>query len=140
MSSAGKGGSNSLLPGEGDIGTYNDLIKAGKRHDDITPHHMPSDGYMSKKGVARKDGLCINMEMPVPGTGGRHRLTLTYGGNMTAIEKAYYYSLKPRDALAFDIKNVREIYQNAGLYSEIRPKLQEYIKESLRLFPELYKK
>lgn len=52
----------------------------------------------------------MNMEMPSSGTGGRHRLTDTYGRNMTNVEKAYYYSLSPRDALAYDIANVREIY------------------------------
>ena len=50
------GKSYSLLPGEGDIGTYRDLIKAGKRGDNITPHHMPSAGYMKQKGVANSDG------------------------------------------------------------------------------------
>ena len=92
-----------MLPGEGNIGTYKDLIKAGKRGDNITPHHMPSAGYMKQKGVANSDGLAMNMEMPSPGTGGRHRLTDTYGGNMTSEQRAYYYSLSPRDALAFDI-------------------------------------
>ena len=61
----------------------------------------------------------MNMEMPSPGTGGRHRLTDTYGRNMTDAEKAYYYSLSPRDALAYDIKNVRKIYQSQGLYTQI---------------------
>lgn len=101
---------------------------------------MPSAEYMSKKGIANNDGLCMNMEMPYPGTGGRHRLTDTYGGNMTAAEKAYYYSLSPRDALAYDIKNVRDIYQSQGLYSEIRPRLQQYIKEYKSLMPELFEK
>ena len=137
-----KGGSNpsKLLPGEGNIGTYKDLIKAGKRGDNITPHHMPSAGYMKLKGVANSDGLAMNMEMPSPGTGGRHRLTDTYGGNMTPEQRAYYYSLSPRDALAYDIKNVREIYQSQGLYSQIRPQLQQYIKEYKTLMPELFEK
>lgn len=101
---------------------------------------MPSAEYMSTKGVAKNDGLCMNMEMPSPGIGGRHRLTDTYGRNMTDAEKAYYYSLSPRDALAYDIKNVREIYQSQGLYSEIRPQLQQYIKEYKALMPELFEK
>lgn len=129
-----------MLPGEGNIGTYKDLIKAGKRGDNITPHHMPSAGYMKQKGVANSDGLAMNMEMPSPGTGGRHRLTDTYGGNMTPEQRAYYYSLSPRDALAYDIKNVREIYQSQGLYSQIRPQLQQYIKEYKNLMPELFEK
>ena len=48
---------------------------------------------------------------------------------MTNEQKKYYYSLSPRQALAYDINNIRNIYQNQGLYSEIRPKLQEYIKK-----------
>ncbi len=39
------------------------------------------------------------------------------------------YSLSPRDALAYDIKNVRKIYQSQGLYTQIRPQLQRYIGE-----------
>ena len=130
----------SLLPGEGDIGTYRDLLDAGKVGDNITPHHMPSAEYMAQHGISKKDGLCMNMEMPCPGTGGRHRLTDTYGRNMTDAEKAYYYSLSPRDALAYDIANMREIYQSQGLYSEIRPKLREYIKQYKELMPELFGK
>ncbi|WP_207638272.1 hypothetical protein [Pseudobutyrivibrio sp. MD2005] len=129
-----------LLPGEGDIGTYNDLIKSGKRGDNLTPHHMPSAEYMSKKGVAKKDGLCMNMEMPVPGSGGRHRLTDTYGGNMTDAKKAFYYDLSPRDALAYDLKNLCIIYQNDGLYDKIRPQLLEYIKTSKSLYQDLFEK
>ena len=82
----------------------------------------------------------MNMEMPVPGVGGRHRLTNTYGGNMTDAEKAFYYSLSPRDALAYDINNVRKIYQNDGLYYVIRPQLKEYIKTYKSIMPELFEK
>ena len=102
--------------------------------------HMPSAEYMSQYGVGKKDGLCMNMEMPSPGTEGRHRLTDTYGRNMTDVEKAYYYSLSPKDALAYDIANMRQIYQSQGLYSEIRPKLQEYTKQYKELMPELFDK
>ena len=129
-----------LLPGEGDIGTYKDLVKAGKRGDNLTPHHMPSAEYMLKKGVKYSDGLCMNMEMPVPGSGGRHRLTNTYGGNMTKVEKEFYYSLTPREALAYDINDVRIIYQSDGLYNEIRPQLIQYIKTYKSINPELFEK
>ena len=57
-------GTYSLLPGEGDIGTYRDLLDAGEVGDNITPHHMPSAEYISQYGVSKKDGLCMNMEMP----------------------------------------------------------------------------
>lgn len=82
----------------------------------------------------------MNMEMPSPGTGGRHRMTDTYGRNMTDAQKAYYYSLSPRDALAYDIKNMRNIYMKEGLYSEMRPKLIEFIKQSKELNPNLFGK
>lgn len=101
---------------------------------------MPSAEYMSQYGVLQKDGLCMNMEMPSPGTGGRHRMTDTYGRNMTDAQKAYYYSLSPRDALAYDIKNMRNIYMKEGLYSEMRPKLIEFIKQSKELNPNLFGK
>lgn len=132
-------GSNKLLPGEGEIGTYDELVKSGKRGDNLTPHHMPSAEYMSHRGVSKNDGLAMNMEMPSPGAGGRHRMTDTYGRNMTNAEKEYYYSLPPRDALAYDVNNLREIYSSQGLYSEIRPKIQEYIKTYKEYMPELFK-
>ena len=138
--SGGNKGSNSFLEKEGDIGTYGALVKMGKRGDNITPHHMPSAQYMSAHGVSKYDSLCINMEMPSPGTGGRHRLTDTYGRNMTDVQKAYYYSLTPREALAYDINNLREIYMSQGLYSEMRPQLQAYIKIYIEYMPELFGK
>lgn len=75
------------------VGTYDDLIAAGVKGDDITPHHIPSANRMALEGVSKGDGIAINMEQPFPGVGGRHRATFTYGTkadiNMTA-----------RDALA----------------------------------------
>lgn len=50
----------------------------------------------------------------------------TYGRNMTDEEKAYYYSLEPRDALAFDLLNLRKIYIEDNVYEEILPNLREY--------------
>lgn len=132
--------SNKLLAGEGDIGTYKELLDSGEIGDNITPHHMPSAEYMATKGVAKNDGLCMNIEMPSPGKGGRHRMTDTYGRNMTDAQKAYYYSLSPREALAYDINNLRQIYMRQGLYSEIRPKLQAYIKAYKKYIPELFNK
>ena len=133
-------GTNKLLSGEGDIGTYKELRDAGEVGDNITPHHMPSAEYMSSKGVSKNNGLCMNMEMPSPGTGGRHRMTDTYGRNMTDAQKAYYYSLSPREALAYDINNLRQIYMSQGLYSEMRPRLQAYIKAYQEYMPELFNK
>lgn len=80
------------------------------------------------------------MEMPVPGSGGRHRLTDTYGGNMTSSQRASYYSLSPRDALTYDINNVRQIYQKYGLYDEIRPQILQYIETYKEIMPVLFEK
>lgn len=68
-----------LLPDEGNVASYKELINAGSRGDNITPNHIPSAKHMEQHGVSRKDGIAINMEQPVPGTGGRHRETFTYG-------------------------------------------------------------
>jgi hypothetical protein len=75
-----KGTSKTLLPGEGKVGTYEELIDAGSRGDNITPHHMPSVKYMkTNAGVHKNDGVSMNMEHPHPSTGGRHCQTATYG-------------------------------------------------------------
>ncbi|MCK4259682.1 MAG: hypothetical protein KAX49_11930, partial [Halanaerobiales bacterium] len=127
-----------LLPSEGNIGNYDELIKTGKRGDDITPHHMPSDKYMRQYNVTKGEGLSINMEQPK--VGGRHRLTDTYGRNMTNIQKEFYYSLSPRDALAYDIKNLRNIYKQQGLYKEILPQLRKYSKTYIEYMPNIFNK
>ena len=129
-----------MLKGEGDIGTYKELIDAGETEDNITPHHMPSAEYMSALGVSKNDGLCMNMEMPSPGKGGRHRMASTYSRNITNAQKMYYYSLSPKDALAYGINNLRKIYMNQSLYSEIKPKLQAYIKACKKYMPKLFNK
>jgi hypothetical protein len=130
-----------ILKGEGKVGTYRNLIKKGKKGDNITPHHMPSDKYMKRKGVKRDDGISMNMEHPSPGTGGRHRKTKTNGSNQTDAERQAYYDLSPRDALAHDIKDARRIYMEEGRYTpEIRKGLQETIKQNKQSFPNLFGK
>ncbi|WP_085990923.1 hypothetical protein [Oceanobacillus senegalensis] len=63
--------SNPLLPGERKVGTYEELIDAGTRGDNITPHHIPSAKYIKTKAdVHKNDGVSMNMEQPHPG--GRH--------------------------------------------------------------------
>ena len=67
----GKGTDNPLLPGEGKVGTYEELIDAGTREDNITPHPMPSAKYMKTNAeVHKNDGVSMNMEQPHPGKGG----------------------------------------------------------------------
>ncbi|MED1436641.1 hypothetical protein [Bacillus mycoides] len=71
--------------------------------------------------------MAMNVEQPK--TGGRHRRTEAYGRDMTNEEKAYYYSLEPRDALAFDLLNLRKIYIEDNVYKEILPNLREYARQ-----------
>ena len=100
---------------------------------------MPSAEYMKNNGVSKNNGISMNMEQPP--TGGRHRLTDTYGRNMTDAEKANYYSLSPRDALAHDLWNAREIYIQQGKYTpEIRQGLLDVIKRNKSDYPNLFNK
>lgn len=114
-----------LTKGEGKVGTYKSLSKAGKKGDNITAHHIPSDGYMkgkNAKGYTRDEGISINMEQPR--VGGRHRQTSSYG-------RSPDLSLSPRDALAKDIRDARRIYQKDGLYTpEIRKALKDVVKQN----------
>lgn len=61
-----------LLAGEGTVGRYGELLKLGRRGDNLTPHHVPSNAYMVAKvsGYTRNMGIAIMMEHPVPGAGG----------------------------------------------------------------------
>lgn len=38
-----------LLPGEGKVGTFGELRRAGRRGDNLTPHHIPPDAFMKAK-------------------------------------------------------------------------------------------
>jgi nucleoid-associated protein YgaU len=119
-----------LLPGELDVGTYGDLKKAGSTGDNITPHHIPSAAHMETVGVSKADGLSINVEMPVPGTGGRHRRTFTYGTDADV-------AMSSRDALASGVRDLRRIYQQDGLYSpKVREALQKLIADSKAKYPQ----
>jgi len=39
---------------------------------------MPSAEYMKSKGIAKNDGVIMNMEQPSPGTGERHHGTRSW--------------------------------------------------------------
>jgi hypothetical protein len=58
----------------------------------------------------RNRGIAIMMEHPVPGAGGRHRQTLSYGQSPDL-------SLLPREVLAREIQDLRSIYQRQGIYT-----------------------
>lgn len=101
-----------LLAGEGAVGRYGDLLKLGRRGDNLTPHHVPSNAYMMAKvsGYTRNLGIAIMMEHPIPGAGGRHRQTLSYGQSPNL-------SLQPRQTLAREIQDLRSLYQRQGIYT-----------------------
>lgn len=122
------------------MGTYEELVDAGTRGDNITPHHMPSAKYTeTNAGVTKNDGVSMNMEQPTPGIGGRHRQTNTYGLNGQPLQN--YADLSPRDALASDIWDARTIYQNDGLYTPgIRESLQDVIQTNKNMYPSIFKK
>ena len=124
----------SLLPGEGAVGTFRDLDDLGATGDNLTPHHVPSANLMARHGVARGDGVSIMMEQPVPGVGGRHRFTFTYGTSADV-------EMTLRDSLAAGVRDLRRIYMNDGLYGTfVRHQLQEIGRQNKALFPGLFKK
>jgi hypothetical protein len=72
-------------------------------------------------GYTREMGIAIMMEHPLPGKGGRHRQTISYGQSPNL-------SLLPREALAREISDARVIYRRQGLYTpQIRRSLQQVI-------------
>ncbi|WMT30786.1 T7SS effector LXG polymorphic toxin [Bacillus aerius] len=128
-----------LLPNEGKVGTYKELIKQGTAFDNITPHHMPADAKMKQSGIKRNNGISMNMEQPHPGTGGRHRETYTYG--LSGQKLKDYLELNYRDALAHDIWDARKIYIKDGLYnSEIRQGLKTVMNKNREQYPDLFNK
>lgn len=132
---AGSSGTGAqLLLGEGDVGTYDELIAAGSKGDNITPHHIPSANHMAQYGVGKGDGIAINMEHPFPGTGGRHRLTFTYGTDADL-------GLSARDALSAGVWDARRIYRQQGLYdASMRQQLQAVIQQNKLAHPEIFAK
>lgn len=116
-----------LLPNELQIGSYRDLLKkygpAGKTL--LTPHHMASAEFMSRNyGVDKNDGLSMLVETTYKNSGGRHGKTATYG--TSSME---YYNLTPRQALARDVNDMRNILKDQGLYDKYaKQQLKEYIK------------
>jgi hypothetical protein len=124
----------SLLPGEGAVGTYDDLIAAGRKGDKLTPHHIPSANHMAGQEVSHGKGVSIMIEQPVPGVGGRHRSTFTYGTTADI-------GMTSRDALAAGIREARRIYMQDGLYSpHIRGQLQDVIRQNKVLYPTVFAK
>lgn len=123
-----------LLPGEGAVGTYDDLIAAGSKGDNLTPHHIPSANRMALEDVSKGDGIAIDMEQPFPGVGGRHRATFTYGTQADI-------DMTARDALAAGVWDARQIYRADGLYMpQIRSSLQQLIQMNKANHPTIFVK
>jgi hypothetical protein len=119
-----------LLPGELQTGSYRILIDLGKKGDKLTPHHVPSAEFMKQFGVKRDEGVALMMEHPT--IGGRHRQTRTYGVSPNLAET-------PRQALARDIRDARNIYRAAGLWNDAaRDALREVIYLNKLSFPHLF--
>ncbi len=100
------------------------MLKLGRRGDNLTPHHVPSNAYMKAKikDYTTNQGIAIMMEHLSPGKGGRHRHTLSYG-------KSPELTLSPRQTLAQEVWDIRSIYLRQRLYdTDIRKRLQELIK------------
>lgn len=125
-----------LLPGEGAVGTYGDLLKQGRRGDNLTPHHIPANAFMTAKvpEYSRNKGIAIMMEHISPGKGGRHRQTLSYG-------KSPNLNLNPRQTLAREIWDIRAIYHRDNLYiASIRNSLQQVIQQNKLAWPDTFKR
>ena len=120
-----------LWPNELTSGTYEQLLKllesATKSH--LTPHHTPADLYMKTNyGISKQVGWAISLETTYRNLGGRHGKTATYGWRFTGDFKSWYLSLSPRDTLAFDMLNIKNILKEQGLYdSNARRLLREHI-------------
>ena len=106
---------------------YGELLKLGRRGDNLTPHHVPSNAYMAAKvaGYVRNSGIAMTVEHPVPGAGGRHRQTLSYGQSPDL-------SLLARQVLAREIEDLRVLYQRQNVYTKA-------IRKSLRSLVQLNK-
>lgn len=152
--------SENLIKNELKTGSYNELKQINKLHNKLNKvkssennaHHIPSDKFMNKFGISRNDAIAINVEKA------RHGLTRTYKGRNVGLLKN---NESPRDALARDIKNIKEIYKEEKVnllqkkpnesdldysirskkYDEnLRASLKDVIKKNKKLAPKLFKK
>jgi hypothetical protein len=61
-------------------------------------------------GYTRNMGIAMMMEHPIPGAGGRHRQTLSYGQSPDL-------GLSPRQVLAREIEDLRSLYRREDVYT-----------------------
>jgi hypothetical protein len=85
-------------------------------------------------GYTRDAGIAMMMEHPVPGAGGRHRQTLSYGQSPDL-------TLLPRNVLARETKDLRLIYQRQRLYgAKIRKGLQQIVQMNRGTWTDVFEK
>lgn len=85
-------------------------------------------------GYTKGMGIAMMMEHPMPGQGGRHRQTISYGQSPNL-------SVSPRNVLAREIRDAQSIYRRQGLYSpEIRRSLQEVIRLNKLIWSRIFDK
>lgn len=159
-SAAAKHAAENLLKNELKTGSYRELKQINKlakklgtlKNQELEAHHIPSDKFMKKYGIKRDDAIAINVEKV------RHSLTTTYKGRNRAILNK---NLSPRDELARDSKNIREIYRaekdnllnkrpnesfsdyklrDKKYEKDLRKALKEVIEKNKTLNPTLFKK
>lgn len=109
-----------------------------KKFNDSAVWFLKKDGVFAnslkgeKYGVKKDDGIAMGVEKD------RHSLTRTYKGRN---REHLNGNEAPREALARDIKDARQIYQDNGHYNKnVRESLQEVVKQNKEKFPDLYKK
>ena len=153
-----KKSAENLIKNELKTGSYNsltkinDALKASGKTIENDAHHIPSQKFMNKFGVNARDAIAVNVERT------RHSLTRTYRGRNNGILKG---NEALRDALARDIKNMKDIYRyekkdllkrnknetdtdynlrEKAYESNLRKSLKEVIKKNKDTFPHLFKK
>ncbi len=119
-----------LLKKELDVGIYKDQRLNPEKGLDY--HHIPSAKQIEKFGIKRNDGVSIGVQSD------RHSLTRTYGNGNKKILKE---NETIRDSLARDIKDLKQIYKDNGLYNkDTRNALKKVIEKNKEKFNEKYKK
>lgn len=102
-----KDGSKPLLNNELKVGKYNKIQQYKEK--DLEFHHIPSTKQIEKYGLNKKDGISLGVQKD------RHALTRTHGNGNKKILKN---NETMRYALAKDIKDMRKIYRDNGLYNK----------------------
>ncbi|MFN7365957.1 MAG: hypothetical protein ACK5TR_08480, partial [Alphaproteobacteria bacterium] len=114
-----------MLPDEGKVGRYGKLRKEADPFDGMHGHHAPNDNYMKVKEIKKDDGIAIQIDENL------HR----------EVHKDWpkqNVGLAGRDALAEGVNKMREVYKRHGHYEDIRPGLQELVKQNKDAHPQLF--